>query len=75
MDLLQAKVLMNDGETTTYIKQRRFPSNTAIIMSATANACIYKWLFNMNVEEYICKTAKYMGRIEQYTNSYTADML
>lgn len=69
LDLLQAKVLMNDGETTTYIKQRRFPSNTAIIMSATANACIYKWLFNMNVEEYICKAAKYMGRIEQYTNS------
>ena len=23
----------------------------------------------MNLEEYICKTAKYMGRIEQYTNS------
>ncbi len=68
-DLLNAKVLVNDGILTTFIKVKPFPANNVIIMSATANPDIYKWLMYVPVHVYHCKQAKYIGRLIQYTNS------
>ena len=45
------------------------PCDSAVIMSATASADLYKYLMNMEVTEYSCKQARYSGKILQYTNS------
>lgn len=42
LDLLNAKVLINDGVNTLYMKIKNFPCKNAVIMSATANIDIYK---------------------------------
>lgn len=76
LDLLNAKVLIKDGMNTLYIKTKNFPCKNAVIMSATANADIYKWLFYMPITEYHCKEAEYMGTVNLYTDStYSRDAI
>lgn len=66
LDLLSAKVLINDGMN---IKPKKFPCKNAVIMSATASSDIYKWLLYMPITEYNCKEAEYMGTVNLYTDS------
>ena len=54
---------------TLYINATNFPCKNAVIISATANADIYKWLFYMPITEYRCKEAEYMGTVNLYTDS------
>ena len=69
IDLLYARELINSGDTTTYIKKQPLPCDSAVIMSATASADLYKYLMNMEITEYRCKQARYVGKIVQFTNS------
>lgn len=76
LDLLNAKVVINDGKNTLYMKIKNFPYSNAVVMSATANADIYKWLLHMPITEYHCKEAGYKGKVNLYTNStYSRDAL
>lgn len=74
--MINAKVLINDGMNTLYIKAKNFPCKNAVIMSAAANFDIYKWLFYMQITEYRCKEAEYMETVNLYTDStYSRDSL
>lgn len=74
--MLNAKVLINDEFNTLYIKTKKFPCKNAVIMSATANAKIYKWLMYMPITEYRCEEAEYMETVNLYTDStYSRDTL
>lgn len=69
LDLLNAKVLVKYDDTVTFIKVKPFPTYQVIIMSATANPDLYRWLMYAPIEVFRCKQAKYMGTLRQYTNS------
>lgn len=69
LDLLNAKVLVKGENTITFIKTKRFPTYNVIIMSATVNPDLYKWLMYVPIETYMCKQAKYTGKLIQYTDS------
>ena len=76
IDLLQTKVLIKDKDSILYIKIKDFPCKRVIIMSATANASIYRWLMKLPVREHRCKDARYMGTVNLYTDStYSRDAL
>ena len=76
IDLLRAKVLIKNDDNILYMKIKPFPCNKAVIMSATANADIYRWLMYKPVIEYRCKDAKYIGTVNLYTDStYSRDAL
>ena len=66
IDMLSARYLCNHGESTTYIRQKPFYFQKVIVMSATANAQVYRMLLPKPVFEYRCKTAKYQGRLKLY---------
>lgn len=66
IDMLSARYLCNHGESTTYIRQKPFYFQKVIVMSATANAQVYRMLLPKPVFEYRCKTAKYRGRLKLY---------
>ena len=69
LDLLRSKVMHIGEESVTFIKENRLPQTKLIIMSATANADVYRLLLrNRGIIEYQCKKAKYKGKIIQYTN-------
>ena len=69
IELLDARVLVMDAGQVTFIKRQSLPCDSAVIMSATASADLYKYLMNTEVREYSCKQARYKGKILQYTNS------
>lgn len=69
LDLLNAKVLVKSDDNIIFIKTKYFPTYNVIIMSATVNPDLYKWLMYVPVETYQCKQAQYMGKLHQYTNS------
>ena len=69
IELLDARVLVKEAGKVTFIKRQSLPCDSAVIMSATASADLYKYLMNMEVTEYSCKQACYKGKILQYTNS------
>ena len=69
IELLYARVLVKDAGQVTFIKRQSLPCDSAVIMSATASADLYKYLMNTEVTEYSCKQAHYKGKILQYTNS------
>ncbi|MBR7084573.1 MAG: DEAD/DEAH box helicase family protein [Oscillospiraceae bacterium] len=76
IDLLCTKALIKNEDSILYMKIKPFPCNKAVIMSATANADIYRWLMYKPVMEYRCKDAKYMGTVNLYTDStYSRDAL
>lgn len=76
LDLLNAKVLIKDEFNILYIKTKKFSCKNAVIMSATANVEIYKWLMYMPITEYRCEEAEYMGKVNLYTDStYSRDAL
>ena len=66
IDLIRSCEIYNNGEYTTYIKKKRIPFNKAIVMSATADAEIYKLFLRKPVYEYHCKQAAYKGRLKVY---------
>ena len=69
-------MLVKDAGKVTFIKRQSLPCDSAVIMSATASADLYKYLMNMEVTEYSCKQARYSGKILQYTNnSYSRNAL
>ena len=69
LDLLNAQVLVKGEDSVTFIKAKRFPTYNVIIMSATVNPDLYKWLMYVPVEIYQCKHARYTGKLLQYTDS------
>ena len=69
LDLLNAKVLVKYDNAVTFIKAKPFPTYQVIIMSATANPELYRWLMYVPIEVFKCKQARYMGTLRQYTNS------
>ena len=61
---------------TLYIKTKNSPCINAVIISATANVDIYKWLLYMPITEYQCKDAEYIGTVNLYIDStYIRDVL
>ncbi len=44
LDLLNAKVLIKKDDQVTFIKSKEFPTRNIIIMSATLNSDLYRWL-------------------------------
>ena len=70
LDLLNAKVLIKKDDQVTFIKSKEFPTRNIIIMSATLNSDLYRWLLgNTPIYTYECKQASYKGKLIQYTNS------
>ncbi len=69
LDLLNAKVLVKNETDIIFIKTKYFPTYNVIIMSATVNPDLYKWLMYVPVETYQCKAANYIGKLFQYTDS------
>ena len=63
LDLLNAKVIVKSDDNIIFIKTKYFPTYNVIIMSATVNPDLYKWLMYVPVETYQCKQAQYMGKL------------
>lgn len=66
LDLVESCYVYNDGKTTTFLKRKWLPCEKVIVMSATANAEIYRMLTHYFVYDYPCKTAVYKGRLKLY---------
>ena len=66
IDLAKSCYIYNDGETTTFLSQKWLPCEKAIVMSATADAEIYRMLTHDPIYDYPCKMAKYMGELRLY---------
>lgn len=65
-DLAESCYIYNNGKTTTFLKRKWLPCEKVIVMSATANAEIYRMLTHYPVYEYPCKMAEYMGKLRLY---------
>lgn len=66
IDLAESCYIYNDGNTTTFLKRKWLPCEKVIVMSATANAKIYRMLTHYPVYDYPCKMAEYMGKLRLY---------
>lgn len=66
LDLVESCYVYNDGKTTTFLKRKWLPCEKVIVMSATANAEIYKMFTHYDVHYYPCKMAAYMGNLKLY---------
>lgn len=66
LDLAESCYIYNDGKTTTFLKRKWLPCEKVIVMSATANAEIYRMLTHYPVYDYPCKMAEYMGKLRLY---------
>lgn len=66
LDLAESCYIYNDGKTTTFLKRKWLPCEKVIVMSATANAEIYRMLTHYSVYDYPCKMAAYKGELRLY---------
>lgn len=66
LDLAESCYIYNNGKTTTFLKRKWLPCEKVIVMSATANAEIYKMLTYYSVYDYPCKMATYRGELKLY---------
>ena len=66
IDLAESCYIYNDGKTTTFLKRKWLPCEKVIVMSATANAEIYRMLTYYSVYDYPCEMAEYMGKLRLY---------
>lgn len=66
IDLVESFYIYNDGKNTTFLVRKWLPVRKVIVMSATANAEIYRMLTHYPVYDYTCKTAKYIGKLMLY---------
>lgn len=66
LDLAESCYIYNDGSTTAFLKRKWLPCEKVIVMSATANAEIYKMLTHYDVYYYLCKMAEYKGELRLY---------
>lgn len=65
-DLAESCYVYNDGKTTAFLKKKWLPCEKVIVMSATAQAEIYRMLIHYSVYDYPCKMAEYMGKFMLY---------
>ena len=66
LDLAESCYIYNDGKTTAFLKKKWLPCEKGIVMSATANAEIYRMLTHYDVFDYPCKMAEYRGELRLY---------
>lgn len=66
LDLAESCYIYNDGKTTIFLKRKWLPCEKVIVMSATANAEIYRMLMHYPVYDYPCKMAAYKGELKLY---------
>lgn len=66
IDLAESCYIYNDGKITTFLKRKWLPCEKVIVMSATANAEIYRMLTHYSVYDYPCKMAAYKGELKLY---------
>lgn len=62
--LCNSRYLYNDGKNISFIERKFLSCEKAIIMSATANADIYKMYTFEDIYYYECKEAEYKGKLE-----------
>lgn len=67
LDLAEACCIYNDGSVTSFLRRRWLPCEKVIVMSATANADIYRMLTHTDVHFYQCKMAGYIGELRLYS--------
>lgn len=65
-DLAESCYVYNDGKTTAFLKKKWLPCEKVIVMSATAQAEIYRILTHYPVYDYPCKMAEYIGKLMLY---------
>lgn len=66
LDLAESCCIYNDGSVTSFLRRRWLPCEKVIVMSATANADIYRMLTHTDVHFYQCKMAEYIGELRLY---------
>ena len=76
LDLLNARVLKNDGKNILYIRTRMFPCDDLTLLSATVDRILYEKMLGRKVNFYECKEAEYNGTVHVYSDStYSRDAL
>ena len=67
--LCSSRCVYNDGTNTSFVVRKRLSCEKAVILSATAQADIYRMYTMADVYDYPCKMAAYQGRLELDTSS------
>ena len=67
--LCSSRCIYNDGTYTNFVVRKNLSCEKAVILSATAQADIYRMYVMADVYNYPCKMAAYQGRLELDTSS------